>query len=68
MASAGLGVGIALLFGILAFVVLIFLCCRRRRLFRADLDIAKTEAIDSAGGGRMRCPLLLQAVPFIGGP
>lgn len=44
IASAGLGVGLSLLFGLLAFVGMLGMCCRCKRLHRADLEIAQAEA------------------------
>lgn len=46
MATAGLGVGLSVLFGLLAFVGMIAMCCRCKRLHREDLAIAQAEGDD----------------------
>lgn len=43
VASAGLGVGLSVAFGLVAFVSMLFMCCRCKRLHRADLAIAQAE-------------------------
>ncbi|CAM9938047.1 unnamed protein product, partial [Pylaiella littoralis] len=50
VASAGLGVGLSVAFGLVAFVSMLFMCCRCKRLHRADLAIAQAEG-DNDGKG-----------------
>ncbi|CAM9568170.1 unnamed protein product, partial [Scytosiphon promiscuus] len=42
-ATAGLGVGLSAIFGFATFVSMIVMCCRCKRLHRADLAIAQAE-------------------------
>lgn len=43
-ASVGLGVGLSILFGLLAFIGMLLMCARCKRLKKADFAIAQAEA------------------------
>lgn len=43
VATAGLGIGLSVFFGLLAFLGMLGMCCRCKRLHRADLAIAQAE-------------------------
>lgn len=43
IATAGFGIGLSVLFGFVAFVAMLGMCCRCKRLHRADLAIAQAE-------------------------
>lgn len=43
IATAGLGIGLSVVFGFVAFIAMIAMCCRCKRLHREDLAIAQAE-------------------------
>lgn len=43
VATAGLGIGLSVVFGFVAFIAMIVMCCRCENLHRADLAIAQAE-------------------------
>lgn len=43
IATAGLGIGLSVVFGFVAFIAMLAMCCRCKRLHRADLAIAQAE-------------------------
>lgn len=54
VATAGLGVGLSLFFGLVTFISMIVMCCRCKRLHRADLAIAQAEG-DNHGKSMSDC-------------
>ncbi|CAM9207574.1 unnamed protein product [Ectocarpus sp. 8 AP-2014] len=51
VATAGLGIGLSMFFGLLTFLGMLAMCCRCKRLHRADLAIAEAEGDNDAGKG-----------------
>lgn len=43
IATAGFGIGLSVAFGFVAFVLMLGMCCRCKRLHREDLAIAQAE-------------------------
>lgn len=61
LATAGLGIGLSVVFGTLAFISMLAMCCRCKRLHREDLAMAEAERNTGGqfegtppGGGRQR--------------